>query len=301
MLRLSPFFAAVGILLWAGLPVSAGPFLPDGEGIVARDQPSRISAFVCLLLHNCPTSSPAIAPAAAFNVAVDSASTPAVSVVGTGVISCQQLGNCPTTVPAVSVVGTGVVSCQQLGNCPPPTTSSNVVMATPPPPPVHSPTSQGGNGGGGGSGSNGSQASDSDVQQYLSAHNTVRAQHGAAPLTWSNEAAAKAQEWANRCVFKHSGGTLGPFGENLAAGTGDSYDIATAIKSWTDEVSQYNSNNPQPSHFTQVVWKGTTQVGCAVQLCDGIFPANFGKAKFFVCEYTPQGNIIGQFAQNVQA
>ncbi|KAJ3528656.1 hypothetical protein NM688_g7967 [Phlebia brevispora] len=110
----------------------------------------------------------------------------------------------------------------------------------------------------------------------------------------------KAQQWANGCVFQHSGGTLGPFGENLAAGTGSSYDIAAAVKSWTDEVSQYDPNNPQPSHFTQVVWKATTQVGCAEAQCSGIFPASFGLAKYFVCEYSPQGNVIGEFPQNVQ-
>ncbi|KAI0348617.1 PR-1-like protein [Trametopsis cervina] len=145
-----------------------------------------------------------------------------------------------------------------------------------------------------------SQTSSSDIQAYLNAHNTIRAQHGASPLTWSDTAAAKAQQWANNCVFQHSGGTLGPFGENLAAGTGSSYGISEAVKSWTDEVSEYDPNNPQPSHFTQVVWKKSTQVGCAVQTCNGIFAASFGPAKFFVCEYSPQGNIIGQFAENVQ-
>ncbi|CAL1695992.1 unnamed protein product [Somion occarium] len=145
-----------------------------------------------------------------------------------------------------------------------------------------------------------SSASDSDIQQYLSAHNSVRAQHGASPLTWSDDAAAKAQTWANGCVFEHSGGSLGPLGENLSAGTAASFGISEAIKTWTDEVSEYDPNNPQPSHFTQVVWKATTQVGCAVQSCDGIFASSFGKAKFFVCEYSPQGNFIGAFAQNVQ-
>ncbi|KAG6878413.1 hypothetical protein C0993_007014 [Termitomyces sp. T159_Od127] len=140
----------------------------------------------------------------------------------------------------------------------------------------------------------------SDIDAYLSAHNKVRAQHGAAPLTWSNNLASKAQTWANNCVFKHSGGSLGPFGENLAAGTGSSYGIPTAIKGWTDEVSEYDPSHPTFSHFTQVVWKSTTQVGCAVQLCDGIFSSSFGKAKYYVCEYSPAGNIIGQFAQNVQ-
>ncbi|GJE86048.1 PR-1-like protein [Phanerochaete sordida] len=142
--------------------------------------------------------------------------------------------------------------------------------------------------------------SSSDIDQYLSAHNTIRAQHGASALTWSDELASKAQQWANGCVFQHSGGSLGPFGENLAAGTGSSYDITAAVKSWTDEVSEYDPNNPVPSHFTQVVWKASTQVGCAVSQCNGIFAASFGLAKFFVCEYSPQGNVIGEFAQNVQ-
>ncbi|KAG6901851.1 hypothetical protein C0995_007237 [Termitomyces sp. Mi166 len=151
----------------------------------------------------------------------------------------------------------------------------------------------------GGNSSGGSTTSGSDVQAYLSAHNTVRAQHGAAPLTWSDNLASKAQTWADKCVFKHSGGSLGPYGENLAAGTDSSYGIQAAIKSWTDEASEYNPAHPVYSHFTQVVWKSTTQVGCAVQLCDGIFSSSYGKAKYYVCEYSPAGNIIGEFAENV--
>ncbi|TCD63996.1 hypothetical protein EIP91_004698 [Steccherinum ochraceum] len=172
---------------------------------------------------------------------------------------------------------------------PPKTTAKPAPSPAPAPPPPPPPAPAPDNSSNGGT-------SDSDISAYLSAHNTVRAQHGAAALTWSDNLASKAQQWANGCVFQHSGGTLGPFGENLAAGTGTSYGIAAAIKSWTDEVSEYDPNNPVPSHFTQVVWKGSTQVGCAVQSCDGIFAASFGKAKYFVCEYSPQGNIIGAFA-----
>jgi len=146
----------------------------------------------------------------------------------------------------------------------------------------------------------GSTTSGSDIDQYLSAHNSVRLQHGASPLTWSSTLASAAQQWVDGCKFQHSGGSLGPYGENLAAGTGNSYDIAAAIESWTDEVSEYDSSNPQPSHFTQVVWKATTQVGCALQMCNGIFSPSFGTAKYYVCEYSPQGNVIGEFAQNVQ-
>ena len=52
----------------------------------------------------------------------------------------------------------------------------------------------------------------SDIAQDLSAHNAVRQQHGAANLTWSNTLASAAQQWANGCVFKHSDGSLGPYG-----------------------------------------------------------------------------------------
>ncbi|KAF7319923.1 SCP domain-containing protein [Mycena kentingensis (nom. inval.)] len=149
------------------------------------------------------------------------------------------------------------------------------------------------------SGANGSRASDADVQAYLKGHNTIRAQHGAKALVWSNAAAEKAQEWADKCLNVHSGGALGPLGENLAAGTG-SFSIAQAVKAWTDESSEYDPRNPQFSHFTQVVWKATTQVGCAVQTCDGIF-SGFGAAQYYVCEYSVQGNVAGQFDENVQA
>ena len=85
-------------------------------------------------------------------------------------------------------------------------------------------------------------------------------------------------------------------------------------------IAQYNSQNPQPSHFTQVVWKATKQLGCAVQTCAGIFPPQYGvslsvfantdgeragwvaecasslqNAKYYACEYFPAGNVIGQF------
>ena len=32
--------------------------------------------------------------------------------------------------------------------------------------------------------------------------------------------------------------------------------------------AEYNPENPVPSHFTQVVWKETTDVGCALQVCN---------------------------------
>lgn len=45
-------------------------------------------------------------------------------------------------------------------------------------------------------------------------------------------------------------------------------------------------------HFTQLVWKNTTTVGCGAANCDGI-------GWLLVCEYNPAGNVIGQFGGNV--
>jgi hypothetical protein len=65
----------------------------------------------------------------------------------------------------------------------------------------------------------------------------------------------------------------------------------------TEGTDSYNSSSPQPSHYTQVVWKATTQLGCAWVDCapGAIFPAKYGRTPFHVCEYYPQGNVIGYF------
>jgi len=84
------------------------------------------------------------------------------------------------------------------------------------------------------------------------------------------------------------------------------------------KTGEYDPINPQGSHFTQTVWKSTLEIGCAFQVCGDIFPAEYGvrkfwvefqkrnliliddytisqPAKFFVCEYQPRGNVIGEF------
>ena len=61
-----------------------------------------------------------------------------------------------------------------------------------------------------------------------------------------------------------------------------------------DEISEYdfNSKDPEPNNFTQLVWKDTDFIG-------------FGMAKssdnkyYYVINYFPTGNIDGQFKSNV--
>ncbi|ODO05332.1 hypothetical protein L198_02025 [Cryptococcus wingfieldii CBS 7118] len=70
----------------------------------------------------------------------------------------------------------------------------------------------------------------------------------------------------------------------------------------TDEsIADYDASNPQGPHFTQVLWKSSTKLGCAQTSCaDGIIFTGYGDSPFIVCEYDPAGNVAGQYGDNVQ-
>ena len=139
-------------------------------------------------------------------------------------------------------------------------------------------------------------ATPAEIKELLAAHNKYRQKHHAPALTWDTTLADRAQKWSNNCEFKHSGTP----GENLGYG----YPTSTAlVDAWYDEVANYNYSKPgfslKTGHFTQVVWKGTTKVGCGVQTCNNFFRG----AKFYTCNYSPYGNVIGAnnkyFIENV--
>ena len=136
-----------------------------------------------------------------------------------------------------------------------------------------------------------------DAQRMVAAHNQYRAKHCAQPLSWSPKLAQVAQQWANSlrdqgCKFAHSGGS---YGENLAAGTTGAMDPESVVAMWYDEVKGYSFQQPgfsmQTGHFTQVVWRSTTQVGCGMAQCKG--------NDIWVCEYDPPGNWEGRYKQEV--
>ncbi|HEX7699976.1 MAG TPA: CAP domain-containing protein [Kofleriaceae bacterium] len=135
------------------------------------------------------------------------------------------------------------------------------------------------------------------AQRFVDAHDRVRAKHCASPLTWSPKLAAVAQKWADSlrdqgCKFGHSGGQ---YGENLAAGTAGVLDPEATVKMWYDEIAKYKfpdgGFSMETGHFTQVVWRGTTQVGCGHSSCNG--------NDIWVCNYDPAGNWDGQYRENV--
>ena len=137
-----------------------------------------------------------------------------------------------------------------------------------------------------------------DQQQILTTHNQFRKLHQAPPLHWDAELAQYAAAYAAQCRFKHSGGK---YGENLAAGYRSSKE---AIQAWHDESKSYSYQRPgfskDTGHFTQLVWKSTTKLGCALVTCDGL---NDTPGEFLVCEYNPPGNVVspGYFENNVIA
>ncbi|CAI5474208.1 unnamed protein product [Closterium sp. Yama58-4] len=152
---------------------------------------------------------------------------------------------------------------------------------------------------GDGSGSSGG-GSGVDVAAILEVHNKARQEVGVPDLAWDDGVAATAQDWANQlagrgCPMEH-GGAEG-LGQNLywraPAGLTPEED-RMAVQAWVDERADWTPS-PIPDgcadgkmclHYTQVVWRDTTYVGCAsVQCPDG--------SGMWVCDYSPPGNFIG--------
>jgi pathogenesis-related protein 1 len=131
------------------------------------------------------------------------------------------------------------------------------------------------------------------MQAVLDAHNVYRAKHCVPPLTWSGALAASAQQWASRCDFNHD--DQSQHGENLFWGTASAFSPTSAVVVWYEEIDEHNFSAPelgdQAGHFTQVVWRRSKQLGCGMASCRG--------NHFWVCRYSPPGNVGGQFARNV--
>lgn len=165
------------------------------------------------------------------------------------------------------------------------------------PTPATTPSS--GQSGSTGSSNSSSYVAGSDSAKWLAAHNKARAQYGAPALTWSTTLESFAQKFTEACVFEHTKNNQ--YGENLACGQQDIESVVNDWVSGTDEKDVYDPASPVYSHFTQVVWSGSTELGCAVKSCQNIAGLPQSPAPLYVCEYNPPGNVDGQYAQNVKA
>ena len=133
-------------------------------------------------------------------------------------------------------------------------------------------------------------------QDYLTPHNRARAAVGVGAVTWSTKLQQFAERYAAQragdCRLQHSGG---PYGENIFWGSaGADWKAADAVRSWVDEKQWYNyaanscAARKVCGHYTQVVWRATTSIGCARVVC------NSNRGVFITCNYEPRGNIVGQ-------
>ncbi|KAF3790658.1 putative pathogenesis-related protein [Nymphaea thermarum] len=130
-------------------------------------------------------------------------------------------------------------------------------------------------------------------QDFLAPHNAARAEVGVGPMSWDDEVAAYARDYANQrigdCNLEHSGGGQYQYGENIFKGSGPGFNAADAVSYWVSEKSDYDySTNTCASgrvcgHYTQVVWRNSVRLGCARVECD-----NGGT--FITCNYDPAGN-----------
>ena len=135
------------------------------------------------------------------------------------------------------------------------------------------------------------------AERLLVAHNLERDRVGVPRLAWSAKLAAQAQDWADQLAradrFEHASDRSGA-GENLWMGSAGSYSAEQMIGGFVEEVRYFRSGRfPNVSstgswsdvgHYTQLIWRGTQQVGCAV---------GQGRADdILVCRYWPAGNVV---------
>ena len=155
----------------------------------------------------------------------------------------------------------------------------------------------GGVSGGGGACSSGAMSTtqpvtDAEKCAILKAHNSARAAVGVPDLKWNDTLATNSYNHVQKCGYNHSGDHRRNYGENLMWGTAGGYSVADAVNAWANEKPYYDhasnscTQGVECGHYTQIVWKTTTEVGCGYARCGGDV--------IFICQYNPPGNYTGQ-------
>ena len=164
--------------------------------------------------------------------------------------------------------------------------------------------------------------------QWLNAHNQVRRQlnagtltnspkpdDGIADLQWDSRLAQVAQSYADQCQYAHNGqrgdqyqalGGDASVGENIAAYYSSQppaqqvYSPAQFTALWQSEMEDFvyeplgtTVSYQDVGHYTQLIWRSTTHVGCAIAQCQtgGSTPY----MTYAVCDYSPSSNYLNQY------
>ncbi|XP_042359867.1 cysteine-rich venom protein TEL1-like [Plectropomus leopardus] len=148
----------------------------------------------------------------------------------------------------------------------------------------------------------------SEQNEIVNKHNALRravrpSASNMMEMSWSSEAAANAQRWANKCTMSHSPDSSRNIrssgcGENLYMSS-NRKSWSTAIQKWYNEVKDWrygvgSTNGGVVGHYTQVVWYNSNKVGCGMAHCP-----NSKYKYYYVCQYCPPGNY--QYARPYKA
>merc|ERR1712223_2221349 len=123
-------------------------------------------------------------------------------------------------------------------------------------------------------------------------------------MKWNDELASIAQMWADQCIWGHDdnrkmadGSYAGQNGAmGMRSGTfSQRSDFSNWIQSWYDEVEDFPGGNV--SHYTQVAWGASKQVGCGYVAIENQASPLYGSypyTELFYCNYGDDGgNMMG--------
>jgi hypothetical protein len=171
----------------------------------------------------------------------------------------------------------------------------------------------GGSTGAGGSTGHTNPLGQDDIDAFVAAHNQARSgpltpppSPALPPVSWDATLADSAYNYATKCegssgLLSHNAnrstdyqalGGSGYVGENIYASSGDGATPAAAMALWMSEASSFDyasGNIGSAGHYTQVVWRDSVRIGCAIVDCPALTYHNT-----VICDYAPGGNITGQ-------
>ncbi|XP_049857672.1 uncharacterized protein LOC126340742 isoform X2 [Schistocerca gregaria] len=148
-----------------------------------------------------------------------------------------------------------------------------------------------------------SMESDADfATDCLNAHNEYREKHGVPPLRLSKKLCKYSEEWAKHLAQKgHSEHRQNSdYGENIFCSWSSSGAHKVTgrepVDHWYSEIKDHpfgrEPRDLKSGHFSQVVWRDSEELGVAVAR------SRSGQV-FVVANYSPPGNFLGSFAENV--
>lgn len=137
--------------------------------------------------------------------------------------------------------------------------------------------------------------------RILAMHNAERSRVGVPALRWDPGLAASAASYGPALErlgrLQHSPRATRPGQrENLWKGTRGAFSPEQMVGAWIAERREFRpgvfpqvsrtGNWADVAHYTQLIWHGTTHVGCAIH--------SGRRYDYLICRYSPPGNVDGR-------